>query len=234
MLTFHRSPDFPPFSTDNITPAKRRGVLLRQIDLVLDVGANEGQYARWLRSLGYDGRIISFEPVPKTFQALTESASSDARWECHNLALGPTDAETEIHVARNSISSSVFEPTETHLLLDPDAAEVERVHVPMRTLASLWPDLDCDGARIYLKIDVEGYELAVLSGGLLVLDAVSMIELEISLAPTYTGAPLLDEILAFVTENGFSALALEQNHEDDETTGQMMMIDGIFTRRPSH
>lgn len=227
----HGSREYPPFSSANLTPAERRAVLLHDIDVTIDVGANRGQYALWLRSLGYKGRIISFEPVPETFAALAEAASHDRRWECHNVALGPTDGRAELLIAANSIGSSVYAPTDAHLRLVPEAAEVGRVKASMRSLASLWPGLDCDGGRVFLKVDVEGYELDVLRGALPILDAVALMELEISLAPMYAGAPLLDTVLPWLTERGYRTVALEQNHEDGPT-GQMMMVDGLFERRP--
>ena len=59
-----------------------------RIDLVLDVGANTGQFGAYLRELGYAGTIHSFEPVEATFQALQRRTSGDANWSCHRMALG--------------------------------------------------------------------------------------------------------------------------------------------------
>lgn len=43
---------------------------LYQIDTVLDVGANEGQYGKYLRIGGYKNQIISFEPIKDVFSRL--------------------------------------------------------------------------------------------------------------------------------------------------------------------
>jgi hypothetical protein len=68
----------------------------------------------------------------------------------------------------------------------------------------------------------------VLKGARPLLHEVSVIELELSLTHNFLEAPLLDEVFAFLTASGFSVVALEQNHRDDETTGQALMVDGIF------
>ena len=59
----------------------------RGINLVLDVGANTGQFGRSLRNRGYAGRIISFEPVKEAFTALENAARGDDLWTTSNLAL---------------------------------------------------------------------------------------------------------------------------------------------------
>ena len=46
------------------------------VDVVLDVGANSGQYASRLREAGFDGRIASFEPLSGPFSRLQRSASN--------------------------------------------------------------------------------------------------------------------------------------------------------------
>ena len=60
----------------------------RRVNLVLDVGANVGQFAQSLRNRGYAGRIISFEPVKEAFSALENAARGDDLWTASNLALG--------------------------------------------------------------------------------------------------------------------------------------------------
>src|SRR5438552_1566999 len=59
-----------------------------EIDLVVDVGANRGQYGRALREWGYAGEIVSFEPLAEAFAELALLSGPDKRWTCHQLALG--------------------------------------------------------------------------------------------------------------------------------------------------
>ena len=90
-------------------PLGQRMRLLRHygVTVVLDVGANEGQYGRELRLAGYKGRIVSFEPMAAPFAKLATAARSDPGWDVVQLALGEANAETEINVSRNSVSRPV-------------------------------------------------------------------------------------------------------------------------------
>lgn len=58
---------------------KRRVVIIKhlKVDHIIDVGANKGQYALKMRSLGYQGKISSFEPLKKAFQILQKNAVKD-------------------------------------------------------------------------------------------------------------------------------------------------------------
>jgi SAM-dependent methyltransferase len=49
-------------------------LISRNVDLVLDVGANVGQFGTDLRRYGYKGEILSFEPLPAMFVILTDKA----------------------------------------------------------------------------------------------------------------------------------------------------------------
>src|SRR4051812_11612391 len=69
---------------------------LLEIDCVFDVGANRGQYGRWLRSLGFKGLIISFEPNPAAFAELKQQASSS--WICLPYALGTETGDFPFNV----------------------------------------------------------------------------------------------------------------------------------------
>src|SRR6185312_9362363 len=58
-----------------------------EIDCVIDVGAHDGEFARFLRDLGYQGEIVSFEPVKATFERLCAAFAGDPHWRGLNVAL---------------------------------------------------------------------------------------------------------------------------------------------------
>ncbi|WP_405775494.1 FkbM family methyltransferase [Streptomyces sp. NBC_01390] len=215
-----------------MTSQERRRVLLRDIDMVIDGGANGGQYAKWIRQCGFRGEIISFEPASETFAVLSEAAQSDDAWHCHNVALGPEDGQVLLNLTRTSLGSSLFRRTELHSRMWPDDVEAGAELVPLRSLRSLWDELGCENRRVYLKLDVEGAELSVLKGAGPLLDRVALLELELPLVDMHHDVPTFGDMLNFLTARGFSMVALEQNHSGDDETGQMLMIDGIFRRRP--
>lgn len=85
-------------------PLARRATLINNysIDLVVDVGANAGSFGRQLRSIGYSGRILSFEPLSSAYIQLLNEISNDKCWTACNFALGNKPEISTINIARNS------------------------------------------------------------------------------------------------------------------------------------
>jgi len=75
------------------------------VDCVIDVGAHEGEYAERLRAGGYEGEIVSFEPVPRAFAELERKAAADDEWSAHPFALGREDGSTTMNVVPGTLSS---------------------------------------------------------------------------------------------------------------------------------
>ena len=71
----------------------------RGINCVIDVGGNRGQTARRMRSLGYTGRIVSFEPSPTVLPVISAAAARDPDWIVRPVALSsqPGKAELRLH-----------------------------------------------------------------------------------------------------------------------------------------
>jgi len=212
-------------------PLSRRGRLLENygIDTVIDIGANAGQFGRELRSLGYTGRIVSFEPLTEAFQQLQSAARADVGWRVLNLALGDVPGRNTINVAANSYSSSMLQMLPLHEDAAPYSQYKAEESVQVETLDALFEDV-CAGARnIYMKIDTQGYESQVLRGAARSMEHIDSIQLEMSLAPLYSGQALFGDLYADLTGKGFTLVGLESSFVDPRS-GHVLQIDGIFHR----
>jgi FkbM family methyltransferase len=198
-----------------------------QIDLVVDVGANTGQFAHQCRAGGYNGEIISFEPSAAAHASLLQSAKADPLWNvADRMALGAADGEIEINIAANSYSSSILPMLDSHLSAAPASRYLHKEKVPIRRLDEV---LVPANRNIFLKLDVQGYESQVLAGATQLLAHTLAVQLEMSLLPLYEGEVLMPGICATMTGSGFELWDFEPSFRDS-TTGRLLQIDGIFTR----
>jgi len=201
----------------------------RAIDAVVDVGANEGLFARRLRDEGFTGRIVSFEPLSSAFVLLALASAPDPKWECLRLALGATTGEATLNVAGNLASSS-FLPMDRELTeAEPRLAYVGREECSLSTLDILAPDLFQPEDRLYLKLDVQGFELEVLRGAEATLEHVVVLDVELSQTQLYEGAPLMDEVVAYLAERDYVLLGTEPAYVHPRT-GETVQLNGLFVR----
>jgi len=212
-------------------PLARRNKILQTygINLVIDVGANVGQYGKQLRELGYKGKIISFEPLGSAYKELNDKATIDDLWEVHNYALGNKEETALINIAANSYSSSLLGMLSSHINSAPNSKYVGQEEVQVKTLDAIFPTLSCEADKIYLKIDTQGFEKNVLKGAEGALQSIDTIQLEMSLIPLYENELLFDEMYQHLYQKGYRLVAVEPGFTD-EKTGQLLQLDGIFHR----
>lgn len=215
-------------------PLRQRRLLLAHygIQLVLDVGANEGQYARMLRQGGYPGRIVSFEPQSAAFDRLQAGASGDSDWTALNLALSDTDGTARINVAGNSVSSSLLGMLPSHAESAPESGYVGAETVTTRRLEALFDSLAPTGTPVYMKVDTQGTELKILEGAGSALALIDTLELELSLVPLYEGGPLFADMLEWLSSRGYELVGLDAGFSDPRT-GRLLQADGFFRRTRS-
>jgi FkbM family methyltransferase len=192
---------------------------------VLDVGANEGQYARRLRADGYQGELVSFEASLAAHTRLEQTASADPAWHTVRAALADRTGSATLNVSANSHSSSLLSISTVHTDAAPDAAYVATETVELTTLDTL----ELSPTPTYLKIDVQGYEPQVLRGADRLLEHVIAIELEMSLVPLYDGQDLAAGVCVMLRDRGFVPVAFQTAFTHPKT-GEILAVDGLFAR----
>ncbi len=211
--------------------ARRKWILdAYGVNMVLDVGANNGQFGETLREIGYRGKIVSFEPLPEAYGVLKSKADrDDGSWQVRNFALGDREERSTIHVAGNSYSSSILPMLPAHERAEPEARYVRDVGIEIRTLDAIFrPGWRTDGG-IYIKIDTQGFEKRVLDGAANSLPFIDTIQLEMSLTPLYEGEMPFEDMYGLIKRKGYRVVAIEPGFADPES-GEMLQMDAIFHR----
>jgi FkbM family methyltransferase len=212
-------------------PALARAGLLARVgvDVLLDVGANDGSFGVELRRHGYRGRIVSFEPQADAFGRLERRAADDPDWTCRRVALGSSAGEGVLNVSENSSSSSLLGIAAAHVQSAPESAYVGVEDVRVTRLDDVATALLRPEDRVAIKVDTQGYELEVLRGGQETLGRAALVDCEVSLLPLYDSAPLLEDVVGFLRERGFRPVWLVPAFVDP-SSGDVLQVDCAFLR----
>lgn len=197
------------------------------IDVILDVGANIGQYGGEMRNLGFKGRIISFEPMKDAFLKLAKNTKNDPLWDIYQSSLGERDGTATINIAKNSVSSSLLNNLPQLTKSAPEASYVKQEEIKIARLDTLFDSLNLSEKNVYLKVDTQGYEEKVLEGASNSLSKIRGIQLEMSFVPSYEGALTYEKLKTKLENLGFTLMAIE-NGFYDKKTGKQLEVDGIF------
>lgn len=221
------------FGMDFKMTDEERAILLLnhyKINLVFDIGANTGQYAKELLSFGYKGKIISFEPISDAYNKLKDTAKNNNNWVvAERCALGESDAEIEINITENSVSSSLLEVLPEHLEAAPKSRITGKEKVKLFRLDTIANKYISDNDIVLLKIDTQGYEENVLKGARETLKRAKGVEIELSLVKLFEGQKLYLELIEILTKEGFSLHSVEPAFTDKKT-GRLLQINGLFFR----
>ena len=204
---------------------------LNDINKVIDVGANVGQYGKNLRRLGYKGVIKSFEPVTNSYNKLYKSTISDKNWDCYKIALGNNDSVSVINISGQSPSSSILKMNKLMVSTDTSLKYMESEKIEVKKLDSiLYKEINFAlHDNLFIKIDTQGYEQQVLEGATISLDYIRGIQIEMSLVELYEGEALINSLIEYMYNKGFVLQGLENGFYNINTL-QLYQVDGIFIK----
>lgn len=189
-----------------------------RVDCVFDVGANRGQYRDIIRRhVGYNGIIISFEPIPELVSYLLQKRSelNDHNWYIEGCALDENEGMADFKIMANDVFSSLKQPTVAEINIFSVMNSVEQVvKVNKETLAMKYAFYKTllGFERPFLKMDTQGNDISVFKGaGPARRDFVGL-QSELSLRRIYENSPIYYEAIEFYRTSGFQISALVPNN----------------------
>jgi len=206
--------------------------LRRELDfspsLVIDGGANIGQFARAVSDVFPDAEIHSFEPVSDVFAELEENLGRTKGVRLNRKGLGSEPRRTMIHVNAHRHSSSILDTMDSGGAKYGDLRTERDEEIEVTTLDVYLADVEKRGPWL-LKLDVQGYEYEVLRGAEASLPEFDAVLLEVGVRPTYAGELLLPDVLEFMRGKGFELDGVLDIGRDDER--RIVQMDALFKRR---
>jgi FkbM family methyltransferase len=202
---------------------------LPEVALVIDVGANVGQFATVARHRWPQARIVSFEPLPQAAQRLRALFARDPGFECHELALTDHAGTEDFHVTGQDDSSSLL-PVAPRQVDEFATDDVAVLQVTTARLDDVLPPVGLPDGPILVKLDTQGTELDVLRGGTGVLDRASHLVVEVSFVELYEGQASAAEITRHLVEHGWDLVAT-YDVKSSRRTKEPLQADALFARR---
>ena len=197
--------------------------------MVLDVGANVGQFGIELRDLGYRGEIVSFEPLSSAFLELSQVVAADHAWTARQEALGDSDAITAINISANSVSSSLKPMRSEHLNAAPDSAFIGQEIVRFRKLNSIFDEIGAVGKNIFAELNTKEGNVRCLMARVTSLTRSISFTLSVPLSGSTRGTAFWKRILEYMRPREFVPVHVEQGFFDHET-GRSYQVDLVFAR----
>jgi FkbM family methyltransferase len=194
----------------------------RAIDLVIDVGANEGQFLTTAAALFPKARKVAFEPNPAMVARLRERFPG---LEVHDCACGAAQGRLRLNVTKFAPSASLLASTQRNRELFPGTEVQEQIEVAVEPLDD-FPNLKT--GKGLLKLDVQGAELEVLKGATETLRFMEVVVCEVGLEALYDGQAELEQIVGFLRQHRFSLVDFAEPIRNE--MGEAVYLDLAFAQ----
>jgi len=199
------------------------------IRTVVDVGGFVGSFAYAVGAILPEAQIYSFEPLDGNYRQLLKNLSARGRFQAFQTALGDRKGTLDFFKNDFSAASSALEMADLHRRTFPKTRHHTRITVPLARLDDYLDRMDLN-PPVLLKLDVQGYEAAVLRGAAKTLQRVDYLLTEVSFQELYAGQPLFDEIHALLTGQGFRYTG-SLDSMLSPLDGSILQADALFTRK---
>lgn len=230
-LQFYRLPTQEQKQLTAADEAETKTLWLRNIGVktILDIGTNTGQFAISIHQIFPNARIYSFEPLVDCYEELVTNFKDIPMFQAFNLALGDIVGELEMYRNEYSLSSSLLAMKELHKESFPYTRKEQIQKINVVRLDDIANNLEIHSPML-IKLDVQGFEDKVISGGISTISKADIIIIELSVEELYEAQPLFDDIYKILLDLGFQYKGnYHQLHNPND--GRVLQMDGIFIKR---
>lgn len=154
--------------------------------LLIDAGANRGEWAADFLALFPDTQVVAVEPVPDTFERLRRRFHGDPRVHPINAALSDRRESVTLRLGADDTLASLYDYSTPFAEARNQTGDRTAVTVEALRLDDL-PVAGSENRTTVLKVDVQGHEAAVLAGGSKLLARVDIAIVELSFVEEYEG-----------------------------------------------
>ena len=201
------------------------------INSVIDVGANKGQFAINLFKNKFIGDILSFEPLKQEHEILKELSKNKKNWKIERrCALGKKKCKKKFFISGNRESSSLLNILPKHTNLRPESKTVRTIFTDVEKLDNFRFEISRLKKNLLLKIDTQGSEIEVLSGANKVIKNIKCLFIEVSLVSLYKNQKLWLDVIKYLKKKGFEVWSVDQLLRNKKT-GQNYQLDIFFYKK---
>jgi FkbM family methyltransferase len=190
------------------------------LDIILDIGACEGEDSmRYLRQFP-TAKVLAFEPVPNNIQIIKQriTGSEKERFTLSPCAVGGKDGERRLHLSSGrpphvaddgwdygNKSSSLLEPADLMSKIHNWIKFESTIPVDVISLPTIFARYALEYVNL-IHLDVQGAELEILEGAVSILSRVQCVWLEVADRAIYRGQPTAEDVRRFLELRGFSRI----------------------------
>lgn len=196
------------------------------VDLVLDIGANKGQFGAMLYDYGYSNNVLSFEPLTEMYKLLDERSKNVKQWHVYErCCIGDIETTATINVS-NMVGNSSIMPIKSTKYNVQQSHYINAEKVKQITLETLNNDsLIKEAKHIFIKMDVQGFEHIILSKLKDTSYEVAGFYIELSLVKLYEGQEDYLYICNQLRSFGYDLVYVVP---ESIRSGRMIQFNGVF------
>jgi FkbM family methyltransferase len=191
--------------------------IISHIDITVDLGAADGQWSDMFHILFPNVKIIAVEPIPAFLVKLREKEYLHSLFEC---AINSTTTELNFDVNIDPYSSSLLYGGEN------------TIRIKSRTLESILDELNISDENVFIKSDLQGFDLKAIQSGGKYIKNVLAVQMECQMYPYAIGMNYLDDQILEMGKLGFRVIDVF-NLMDRPSDGLLGQVDLLFLKKDS-